>query len=98
MWFCPANYNNKLYHVQPTRPFPYQNDIFTGLRLGQTNLTPGHILGRAPETSWPLCGEQITVNHILIECREPTRVLILWSIKLSNLFKYKPAKQILDFF
>lgn len=73
-WTCSTN---KLRRIKNT-PFEwttsyandrYINRVITRLRIGHTRLTHGHFAKKEDPAMCPTCGTRITVEHILIDCR-----------------------------
>ena len=44
--------------------------IITRLRIGHTQLTHGHLMANSEPVPCETCGEAITVQHILVDCRK----------------------------
>ena len=71
-----AVHGRDLYLVKPTlgQPKKFQHltraeeVVITWLRIGHTKATKSHILSRGPPTGCHLCGQTLTIDHLLLEC------------------------------
>ena len=44
--------------------------VITRLRIGHTKANKSHILARGPPAACHHCGEQMTIEHMLLECEQ----------------------------
>nr|XP_024219290.1 uncharacterized protein LOC112211564 [Halyomorpha halys] len=70
--------NNKLREIR--RDVRKEEVILTRLRIGHTRLTHGYLTARDPPPLCQTCGTELTVKHILTECRAYNTLKSLYNI------------------
>lgn len=56
--------------INPLNPTREQDVILTRLRIGHTWHTYKHLMSKTEPEECLTCGTEITVKHILLECRQ----------------------------
>ena len=73
--------------------------VIIRLRIGHTKATKSHILSRGPQTACQLCGQTLTIEHILMECTvlQQSRHEYNTVDSLRTLFETIPEACIIEF-
>ena len=96
-----------LYLVKPTLGPPKKfkhltradEVVITQLRIGNTKTTKSHILSPGPPTTCQHCGQNLTIEHILLECTvfQLSRDEYYTADSLGTLFETIPEARIVEF-
>ena len=102
-----SKHGRDLYLLKPTlgppKKFKHltraEKVVITRLRIGHTKATKSHILSRGPPTACQLCGQTLTIEHILLECTvlQQIRDEYYTADSLGTLFETIPETCIVEF-